>query len=119
MLPKILYVDDEEVNLKVFQLLFRNTYEVITCDDPTKALQMLEDNEVDLIVTDYKMPILNGMELIEQVKAKHPSKLCIILSGFLESEVVMDKGKIFAFISKPLQKAQLIACFEKAFNELG
>lgn len=118
MLPKILYIDDETINLKVFQVLFRNHYQVITCENPYEALQKIEDENIDVIITDYKMPGMNGMDLISQIKEKYPQKICMILSGFLESDVVLDKDKVYAFIAKPLQKEKLLEHFNLAFTEL-
>lgn len=118
MLPKILYIDDEIINLKVFQVLLRNHYQVVTCENPLEALQIIENEGIEVIITDYKMPGINGMELISQIKAKFPNKICMILSGFLESDVILDKKKVYAFIAKPLHKSQLLAQFSLAFNDL-
>jgi DNA-binding NtrC family response regulator len=119
MLPKILYVDDEIINLKVFQVLFRNHYDVVTCENPLDAIDRIVSENIDVIITDYKMPGMNGMDLISQIKEKFPSKICMILSGFLESDVVLDKTKVYAFIAKPLQKDKLLEHFNLAFTELN
>jgi CheY-like chemotaxis protein len=115
-MKKILYIDDEDINLKLFKLNFGNTYDVVTLLSPLDALKKLETEKFKVIVTDYKMPILNGMELIDKIKSDHPDINCIILSAYLESDVVTDKTKVFKYIMKPYKKDDVMRCLEEAFN---
>ena len=58
------------------------------------------------------------MELIDRIKAATPDVVCILLSGFMESEVVTDKSKIFSYIMKPYKKDEVLTTLSKAFNSL-
>ncbi len=116
-MEKILYVDDELMNLQLFELNFRDNYIVFTTPFPMDAQGIIEKEGIKVIITDYKMPLLNGMQLIDKVKTAFPNVICLILSGYLESEVVTDKTKVFSYIMKPYNKATLTACLENAFSQ--
>ena len=83
MLKKILFVDDESQILKAITRLFMDTeHEVITAESGDEALKILENERVDVIVTDMKMPKMTCYELLKQVKKRFPYIVRIILSGF-------------------------------------
>jgi len=117
----ILYVDDEPVNLKLFAFHFRKTYKVLTCENPMDALQLLREkgNEVDLVVTDYKMPELNGFQLIKAVKELFPEKVCIMVTGYLMDEILPETGEeklVHSFVLKPYNKTELGETLEVAIG---
>jgi CheY-like chemotaxis protein len=64
-LKKILYVDDEEVNLLVFESLFRRDFNIICTFNAPDALKQLESTEVDAVISDQRMPIMTGVEFLE------------------------------------------------------
>ena len=115
---KIIYVDDEDINLKLFKLNFYDKYSIFTTLFPLKALDIIKQENIEVIITDYKMPVMNGMELIEKIKESQTKSSCIILSGYLESEVVTDKKKIFKYIMKPYKYDEMLKCINDAFNLL-
>ncbi len=117
-MDKILYVDDEDLNLQLFKLNFRKDYDVITLALPSETIDVIEKEDIKVVITDYKMPVINGMELIERIKAVKPDVVCILLSGFMESEVVTDKSKIFSYIMKPYKKDEVINTLAKAFSSI-
>ena len=67
----ILYLDDEKHNLNSFRINFRRRYgyKVVTAQTQKEAMQILENNKVDVFLTDYKMPIIDGKEMISKVKS--------------------------------------------------
>ena len=68
-LPRILYVDDEVINLELLQLTYMNDFEVITATSAKEGLQMLEVNpDIRVVISDLKMPVMNGLEFIKVVK---------------------------------------------------
>jgi DNA-binding NtrC family response regulator len=93
----ILYLDDEQHNLNSFRINFRRRYgyKVVTAQTPKQALQILEETKVDVFVTDYKMPILDGKEMIDKVKSLYPSIKSMIITAYgdgLKTKVpVLDK----------------------------
>ncbi len=76
----ILYVDDEESNLRIFRMAFKRHYNVYTTTDIEEAVRILDDNNIHLIMTDQKMPEMNGTELLERILPKHPDIIRIILT---------------------------------------
>lgn len=114
-MDKVLYVDDEVDNLLLFKMNFRSDYNIITIDHPLECIKLIEAEEIKVVITDYKMPILNGMQLVEKIKAIKPEVVCIILSGYVEAEVVTDKSKLFGYIMKPYKRNEVLETLEKAF----
>jgi len=110
-LPSILYVDDETINLELLQLTFLNDFRVVTASSAKEALDLLELNpEIHVILSDLKMPVMNGLEFIKIVKQRYPSKVCMLLTGFMESEIMLEgfnKELIFRYLMKPWRKDEL------------
>ena len=110
-LPRILYVDDEVINLELLQLTFMNDFEVIAADSAQEGLRLLELNpDIHLVISDLKMPVMNGLEFIKVVKQIDPTKVCMLLTGFMESDVMLEgfnKELIFRYLMKPWEKEEL------------
>ena len=119
MKKKVLYIDDEKINLELFEINFRREYEVITSDNPENAMDIISAEEIDVIISDYKMPEMNGLELIEIIKQNKPQSVCIILSGYMERDVSTDSSNVYKHIMKPYKKAQLKEVIEEAFDYLA
>jgi response regulator RpfG family c-di-GMP phosphodiesterase len=105
MRPKILYVDDEPLNLQLFEINFRKNYEVHIAESGKSGIEVLDSNpEIFIILSDMKMPQMNGLEFIKKAKEKYPDKKFSILTGFGMSEEIiaaLDSGLIFEYFSKP------------------
>ncbi|HNT42769.1 MAG TPA: response regulator [Tenuifilaceae bacterium] len=107
---KILYVDDETINLELFKINFRNEYDVVVANSAIKGLEILKGEPIKVVVSDLKMPVMNGLEFIEKVKGDNPARVCILLTAFMESDVMLqaiNKELIFRYIMKPWKKAEL------------
>jgi len=82
MTKSILFVDDEKQILRALKRLFiRSDYETYYAESGEMALQILEDHAIDLLITDIRMPIMDGYELLRKVKEKYPLTLRVALSG--------------------------------------
>ena len=112
----LLFVDDEEINLLLFKMSFSGHYNIMTTDSPLKALEMIKENDIRVIITDFKMPNMNGMELILEIKKLKPNIICVILSGYFEAEVAIEKEMIYKYVMKPWDKIDLIKIVDSAFN---
>lgn len=87
--PKILYVDDEAINLELFQLAFEDLFEIIVAESGMEGLDMVsQSDDIDLIISDMKMPGISGMEFISRTKQLKPEIPCIILSGYDKSKEI-------------------------------
>lgn len=109
---KILYVDDEVINLRVFQLMFQKTFDIVLAESPHMALQQIEEhNDIDILISDLKMPEINGMELIALCQQKSFVKPCFILSGFTisdEIQTAINSGKLSGYFTKPIDKSHVL-----------
>ncbi|MDF2543823.1 MAG: signal transduction protein [Herbinix sp.] len=118
-MKRILIVDDEVQILRTLSRLFLDTdYEAITAENGADALHLLEMTEVDLIISDMRMPLLDGYELLNQVKEKYPKIIRIILSGYAE-ESIMFKALLHnvarIYIFKPWNNTELMANLDHLF----
>ena len=86
MKPHILVVDDEKANLKIFKLAFKRDYTISLANSAQEGLQLLERESVDLIISDFRMPIMNGVEFLNLVNQKKPHIPKMLLSGSFDIE---------------------------------
>jgi two-component system response regulator YesN len=93
---------------------------VHTFSDAHSALTWIENNTLDVLLTDIRMPLMDGLELIRRVKAIHPDLICLILSGHKEFEYAREGMKlgIRHFIVKPTKYSQLSEIFSSVKEEL-
>ena len=101
---RILYVDDEEINLELFKLSFRNHFDIVTAKSAREGLQILKEQQIPLVVTDYKMPEMDGIKFIEEIKKADPDTVCLIVTGFIDVVINGKEDLIFDMILKPWKK---------------
>ena len=103
--PQILLVDDEHNILTSLQrLFFDEEYKLHTASNGEEALEILKDQEMDLIIADYRMPGMSGTEFFRQARQVQPDAIRIILSGYANIQSLTDainEGHIYKFIFKP------------------
>lgn len=81
--PTILCVDDEVMILKMFEIAFRRDFKILTASSGKEALEILPNNpSIKVLLSDFRMPKMNGAELISKVKEIKPDTSCYILTGF-------------------------------------
>ena len=119
-LPGILYVDDEAINLELLELTFKNEFRVYTAESAEEGLLLLEQNpDVRVVISDLKMPKMNGLNFVRRVKEMDKSKTCMLLSGFMESDVMLEgfsKDLIFRYLMKPWSKEELQESIQEALG---
>ena len=107
--PQILLVDDEAIALtNLTHVLQREGYEVTACRDGEAALAALKRAEFDLVLTDLKMPGVDGMEVLREVRASHPDVPVIMITGYatLNSAVEAMKAGAYHYIAKPFRLSE-------------
>ena len=109
---RILCVDDERNVLRALERLFIDEeYEIVTCASGEEGLQTLETGgEFQVILSDYRMPGMNGVEFLRQVYVRWPETVRIVLSGYADSGAIVDAvnhGHIYKFIPKPWNDDEL------------
>lgn len=109
--PVLLYVDDEEPNLFLFRITFEDDFHTLTAQSGTKGLKILQEtDDIDVVISDMRMPVMNGLEFIEKVKAINPNLPCLILSGYernLEMVEAIENKTIVEYFMKPFDKTTL------------
>lgn len=107
MVKDILLVDDETpfVNSLVEGLCnFAGNVNIITADNGRKAMEMLRTVSVDLVITDLKMPVVDGFELVKYIREKHPKTIVIVMSMLDGAEVKkrLEELGVAEFLEKPI-----------------
>ncbi len=107
----ILCVDDEINVLNALKRLLRKEeYRLLTATSGPEALEILDRESVQLVVSDQRMPEMSGTELLQQVKVQSPHSIRVILSGYAELAAILDainKGEIYRFLTKPWNDEEL------------
>jgi formate hydrogenlyase transcriptional activator len=115
----ILYVDDEEINLKFFSATFSWDYNVLTASSGEQGLEIFKQHAVDLVVADQRMPGLSGVQFFEQIYKLNPEPARILLTGYGDLETLVqavNQGRIFHFFQKPWIEEELQRLFERALQ---
>jgi putative nucleotidyltransferase with HDIG domain len=101
----LLFVDDEQNILSSLKRLFRPTgHTILTAGGGDEALAILEQQTVDLVISDMRMPGMDGAQLLARVAKKYPDTMRILLTGFADMEATIravNEGNIYKYISKP------------------
>ena len=101
----LLFVDDEENVLKSLKRIFiEENYRILTANNGTEALAILEREQINLVVSDYMMPDVNGVDLLQEIKQRWPETIRIMLTGHADVQAIMgavSNGAVYKFITKP------------------
>jgi len=119
---KILYLDDEKDNLDVFEYSFAREYQLYLASTILEAKNILKENDIEVIITDYKMPEMTGVDFLESIHKDNPHCIRIILTGFHDYEIVVNsinRAKIFQFVTKPWKKQDFKIIIDNALELYG
>lgn len=119
-MAKILIIDDERfIRSSLREILEYEKYEVIEAQDGAEGLQKINDEEIDLVLCDVKMPILDGMDVLDQVRQldRSPQFIMISAHGTIETAVEATKKGAFDFISKPPDLNRLLLTVRNALDK--
>lgn len=117
---RILAVDDELDMLSLLKIMVEGyTDHQVTCtNSPVEATELLSKEQFDLVISDLKMPGMDGLELLQAAKQKDPDLLVLVITayGSLETaEEAIVKGA-FDYITKPFRKEQILLAIDKAMR---
>lgn len=116
MNAKILIVDDEASQTELLSgFLTKKGFTVTTTNDPTEALQLVRSREFDLMIADYRMPKMNGLELIKAVREVDPAISIIMISayGSIETAVEVIKAGANDYLTKPIDLKELLILLDR------
>jgi HD-like signal output (HDOD) protein/CheY-like chemotaxis protein len=119
-LPRILFVDDEPNVLQGMQRMLykmRNQWEMAFASSAAKALDLFRTRRFDVVVSDMRMPEMDGAELLARIKAEWPEVVRIVLSGYSEYEAVMRTvGPAHQYLAKPCDSDRIVATVTRALK---
>jgi diguanylate cyclase (GGDEF)-like protein/PAS domain S-box-containing protein len=117
----LLLVDDEEgILASLKRLLRRDGYTIVTANSAAQGLQRLAEGEVDVIVSDQRMPGMTGVEFLRRAKDLYPHTIRLVLSGYTELQSIIDainEGAIYKFLTKPWDDTRLREHVAEAFRQ--
>jgi anti-anti-sigma factor len=120
-MKKILIIDDEKPTLAMFRLFLKAYgYEVLLAENGLEGLEIFRREKPPIVLTDIKMPGLDGLEVLRQVKEIDPRAEVIVISGHGDMELAMRALQLNAsdFLSKPVQKSELDIALKRAEERL-
>lgn len=117
---KILFVDDDLRFLSSIKRSMGRQFSVVTAESSPQALELMQQQEFAVIVSDMKMPGITGIELLCRVKDRSPDTVRILLTGFADQQTAIDavnQGEIFRFLSKPCDPGLLARILDDALRQ--
>lgn len=119
---RILLVDDEENVLKALTRSLRNEpYEITCASSASQAFTYFAEKPFDLVVSDYKMPKINGIELLTRIHEDYPDTIRIILTGYADLDAAIaaiNQGGVYRFLTKPWNDEDLKLTIRLALEHL-
>lgn len=115
--PTLLFVDDEERILRSLKMMFAAHYRVLTTTSGLDALEILRREKVHVLVSDQRMPVMWGVDLLRQARAVSPNTLRLLLTGYSDMEAIIgsiNDGEVFRYINKPWKADELRQTIEEA-----
>ncbi len=118
----LLYVDDEPGNLNAFRITFRRDYNILLSESPEEGLRLFEQEEVDLVLSDQRMPGMSGVEFLERVSQINPGPCRILVTAYSDIDAIqsaVNRANIFKYVRKPWDIDKLSQTIEQALNVYG
>ena len=115
--PKIAFIDDEPRILRSLKMHFRQSHDVFITTDASELMKYVSEHDVQVVISDQRMPDKQGTEVLRDIKAASPNTLRILLTGYADLNAVIDsvnEGEIYRYITKPWQNDELKQIVNKA-----
>ncbi|MBD3333230.1 response regulator [candidate division GN15 bacterium] len=117
----ILIVDDEQMMRSLLEkILVREGYKILTAENGVEALELLQAQKIDMVISDIKMPRMNGFELLKVLKEEHPDIGVIMMTAYGDTYTVKDALLLGAdeYITKPFKSHEISLVVERAYWRL-
>lgn len=114
---RVLLVDDEEDNLALLHRTLRHDFEILKTTSPLEGLKILDENPVDIVISDHKMEEMDGVEFLKRSYEKYPNSVRLLVTAYSDSSILIDAinyGKIYRYIRKPWDPAELLLIVKAA-----
>ncbi len=115
--PTILYVDDAEDNLATFKMTFRNHYTILTALSAREAGELLRSVDVQVIITDQRMPEMTGIEFLRSILPDFPKAIRMVLTGYSDVDSIItaiNEVGVYRYITKPWNENELKIAIDRA-----
>lgn len=119
ILINVLYVDDEENNLEAFKASFRRHFKIFTATSVDAGKEVLKEHEIQILITDQRMPGALGTDLLAQAVNDYPDQIRILLTGYSDVDAIKDainRGQIYKYVEKPWNDDKLKEIIEEAYR---
>ena len=119
--PSILLVDDDVNLVQGLELALRREYQVQSAVDADGALRLLARSPVDIVLADYRIPGMDGLEFLRIVRNRYPDTVRIVLTGHVSAEVAvraMNEAEVYRFLEKPVDRNELLVTLFLAHEKL-
>ena len=106
----VLFVDDDKGSLRTFHNLFRRKFNILTACSGEEGLEILANKPIEVIITDQRMPDMNGIDFLKKVKEEWPDLKYILLTAYIDHDVLteaVNEAGIFWYLNKPFVPDQL------------
>ncbi len=117
---KILIIDDEENVLNALKRALRQeNYDIFTADSAEKALPVIEAQNINLVICDYKLPGIDGIELLEKISCRYPEMINILLTGQADLKTAVEainRATLYRFVLKPWDDETLQVTIKRALE---
>lgn len=107
---KVLLVDDEENNLMLLYRTLRGKYDIVKTTSPLDAIELMKTQQFHIILSDHKMPEMDGVELLKYVYENHPEIVRILVTAYSDISILIgsiNEAKIYRYIKKPFNPTEL------------
>lgn len=115
--PRVLYLDDEQDALDNFKGLFRKMFKVYTANNAEEARRIVADENLQVILTDQRMPDITGVEFLKSIIDQYPDPIRVLVTGYSDIQAVIEAindGQIYKYISKPYPMEAMKQTIENA-----
>lgn len=116
---KLLIVDDEEDNLALMYRTLRTKYNITKAHSAIEALEILRTEQFDCILSDHKMPLMDGVEFLKRVNDMQPKTVRLLVTAYSDVKILIDAinyAKIYRYIKKPYSPDELLMIVEAALE---
>lgn len=116
---RILIVDDEEDNLALLYRTLRSKYDITKAHSAIEALEILKTEQFDCILSDHKMPLMDGVEFLKRVYDLYPNTMRLLVTAYSDVKILIDAinyAKIYRYIKKPYTPDELLMIVEAALE---
>jgi two-component system NtrC family sensor kinase len=122
MSPKVLFVDDDKSNLLVCEAVCGDEFPVLTAQGGAEALEIMQRHEVGVVVSDQRMPLMSGVELLERIRKAYPDVVRLLVTAYADVQAAIDAinhGQVRRYLRKPWEPEELKAEIRDALERFS